>query len=61
MGDPLDDSALGETSDHGGTLRFTSAIASMGADLSLDAGSLDFGDDVELTTRTSRGDEVEYA
>ncbi|KAL7280273.1 hypothetical protein ACG7TL_005186 [Trametes sanguinea] len=61
VGDPLDDSALAETSDHGGTLRFTSAIASMGADLSLDASSLDFEDDVELTARSPGGDEVEHA
>ncbi|KAI9069870.1 hypothetical protein FKP32DRAFT_1599630 [Trametes sanguinea] len=59
-GSPLDDSALGETSDRGGTLRFTSAIASMGADLTVGSGesSMGYGEELELTDEGSQGDEV---
>ncbi|KAJ3005093.1 hypothetical protein NUW54_g4497 [Trametes sanguinea] len=62
-GSPLDDSVLGETSDRGGTLRFASAIASMGADLATRSGesSLAYGDELELTAEGLRGDEVECA
>ncbi|KAJ3018170.1 hypothetical protein NUW54_g405 [Trametes sanguinea] len=62
-GSPLEDSVLGETSDRGGTLRFTSAIASMGADLATRSGesSLAYRDELELTAEGLRGDELECA